>query len=180
MFELSEIKQIRKKLGLTQTELAQKAGVSQSLVAKIESGKLEPAYSRAKKIFDTLDMLSRKQSLKAGDIMNRKVISAPSSALIQDAVRKMRKFGISQIPVTDGDRVVGLVTESLLLDRIVKDGPDGRVGDVMEEAPPIVSEKAGIDAVTGLLRHFPMVLVMEKGKVRGLVTKSDILGRYIK
>jgi len=35
-YELEEIKEIRKKFGLTQNELANRAGVSQSLIAKIE------------------------------------------------------------------------------------------------------------------------------------------------
>jgi len=38
-YELEEVKKIRKKLGLTQTELANRAGVSQSLIAKIEKQK---------------------------------------------------------------------------------------------------------------------------------------------
>ena len=38
MSELEEIKRIRKKLGISQTELANRAQVSQSLIAKVESG----------------------------------------------------------------------------------------------------------------------------------------------
>ena len=180
MYEINEIKHIRKKLGLTQTELAQKSGVSQSLIAKIEAGKLDPTYTKTKRIFDTLNLLAQKKSLKARDIMNRKVISASPSSRLQEIVRKMGKHGISQLPVVEEGRVVGLVTEGLLLEQITERGPGGTVGEVMEAAPPIVSEQTDTDAVAGLLRHFPMVLVMEKGKVRGLITKSDILGRYLK
>ncbi|MFQ5647816.1 MAG: helix-turn-helix transcriptional regulator, partial [Candidatus Aenigmatarchaeota archaeon] len=42
MQEITEIRKIRKKLGLTQSQLAQEARVSQSLIAKIEAGKLDP------------------------------------------------------------------------------------------------------------------------------------------
>ena len=48
MFELNEISRLRKQLGLTQAELAKLSGVSQSLIAKLEAGKIEPSYSKAK------------------------------------------------------------------------------------------------------------------------------------
>lgn len=52
---LDEIAKRRKLLGLTQKQLAKIAGVSQSFIAKIESGKIDPSYSKAKAIFDTLE-----------------------------------------------------------------------------------------------------------------------------
>ena len=50
--DIKEIKILRKKLEITQNELAKKSGVSQSLIAKIESSNIDPAYSSIKKIFD--------------------------------------------------------------------------------------------------------------------------------
>ena len=49
--KLNEISKKRKILGLTQSELAKLAGVSQSLIAKLESGKIEPSYTKVKTIF---------------------------------------------------------------------------------------------------------------------------------
>ena len=54
MDDLSELRILRKKIGLTQSELAKQASVSQSLIAKIESKKIDPSYTNAKKIFETL------------------------------------------------------------------------------------------------------------------------------
>ncbi|MBU4502216.1 MAG: helix-turn-helix domain-containing protein, partial [Nanoarchaeota archaeon] len=48
---LEEIKIRRNKIGLTQTQLARLAGVSQSLIAKIESKKIDPTFSKTKSIF---------------------------------------------------------------------------------------------------------------------------------
>ncbi|MEM3267388.1 MAG: helix-turn-helix domain-containing protein [Conexivisphaerales archaeon] len=55
MYELREISKMRKVLGLTQVQLAKMAGISQSLLAKIEAGKVDPSYTRARKIFAAHD-----------------------------------------------------------------------------------------------------------------------------
>ena len=64
-YELDEIKKIRKKIGLTQTGLANRAGVSQSLIAKIESGRIDPTYTKTQKIFAALSDLEKKDEVKA-------------------------------------------------------------------------------------------------------------------
>ena len=64
-YELKDIKDIRKKFNLTQSDLAKKADVSQSLIAKIEAGRLDPTYSNAQKIFEALDTLTKKEETKA-------------------------------------------------------------------------------------------------------------------
>jgi len=95
-YELEEIKKIRKSLGLTQTELAKQANVSQSIIAKIESGKIDPTLSKAKKIFDALSFFEKKHEIKAEEIMNRKIISIKPDEGIKDAVTKMKKYNISE------------------------------------------------------------------------------------
>ena len=72
-YELEEIKEIRKKFGLTQSELAKRAGVSQSLIAKIEANMLDPGYSKTKQIFDALENLTQKEELTAQQIMQKKM-----------------------------------------------------------------------------------------------------------
>ncbi len=54
--ELSEIKHLRKKFGLTQSQLAKLSGVSQSLIAKIEADRIDPTFSKAQKIFEAIKM----------------------------------------------------------------------------------------------------------------------------
>ena len=109
-YELNEIKDIRKKAGLTQGQLASKAGVSQSLIAKIEAGILDPTFSNAKKIFGALDDLTQKKEIKAEEIMNTSIISLTPNDLVKDAIKKMKKYEISQVPIVDGDKVLGILT----------------------------------------------------------------------
>jgi len=178
-YELSEIKKIRKSLGLTQTDLAKRANVSQSLIAKIESGKIDPTFTKTKKIFETLDLLQNKEEIKAEELMNRKVVSISPVDSIKESVSKMKKFEISQMPVIDGHNVVGLVSESTLLDALMSK-KSNKIEEIMEESPPTVSKTASVKVVSSLLKHYPVVLVSESGKLVGLITKADLLSKLYK
>ena len=39
----------------------------------------------------------------------------------------------------------------------------------------VVPTESSLHIVTGLLRHFPMVLISSKGKLAGVITKQDML-----
>ena len=180
MFDIKDIKQIRKKLGLTQVDLAKRADVSQSLVAKIESGRVEPSYTNVRKIFDALSSVEDKSELKAADIMVKKIISCKKEDSVASVVAKMRRFQISQMPVMENKQVLGLISESTILDKIEGDVKILKAKDVMDEAPPIVGHTTLQRVVAHLLRHFPMVLVAKDGNIVGVITKSDILNMVSK
>ncbi len=172
--EIYEIKEIRKKLGLTQKQLAQRANVSQSLIAKIESGKISPSYSIVKQIFSVLERAKDIKEVKAENVMNKKVISLKPHDSISTAVKKMKKYDISQIPVIIRNKPIGLVTESDLLEAVTEKKVK-YVSSIMEEAPPMVSKKTNLNVVSSLLKYYPIVLISSKGKIVGVITKSDVL-----
>lgn len=178
--ELADIKEIRKKFGLTQAELAYKSGVSQSLIAKIEAGKLDPTYTNAKKIFDALNELTQQKEAKAKDIMNTKLVYVDPSDDAHTVIKKMKKYEISQLPVVDEEKIVGYVSETMILDSFSKGKNNFKAKDIMEESVPTVSGNATASVVSNLLRFYPMVLVMEQGKIQGVITKSDIIRRAFK
>lgn len=178
-YELDEIKSIRKKLNLTQFELAKRANVSQSLIAKVEAGRLDPAYTNAKKIFMALSDLEKKNELKAGDIMNKKIISANPDEDIKDIIYKMKKFQISQMPVIQDNKSIGLISETIVLEHLMEKKAK-LVKDIMEESPPIISKETSSQVISNLLRHCPMILVAKEGDLIGLITKADLLGKMYK
>ena len=179
MNELEEVRKIRKKLGMTQTELANRAGVSQSLIAKIESGRIDPTYTKTMKIFAALSDLEKKEEVKAGQLMTSRIVSVNSSTPIKDAIAKMKKYGISQLPVIDNHKLVGFVSESTILDALLN-SKGTKVSEIMQESPPIVSKTTSVQVVSNLLKHYPIVVVSEGGKLIGLITKSDLLGSLYK
>ena len=170
----------RRSLGLTQSQLADLAGVSQSYIAKLEARKIEPSYARVVAILDALQRLEQRREAKASDIMTSEVIGVQSVDPVRRAVALMGGFGYSQLPVFDGGRPVGSISERTIVDKIANSGDDDPVIDmpmseVMDEAFPQVGEDAPISIVTGLLRIYPAVLVFGKGEVAGIVTKADLL-----
>ena len=177
--ELSEVKKIRKRLGLTQTELARLANVSQSLLAKLESGRLNPTYNTTVRIFATLEGLAKKGRLAAKDVMNQKIITAKRGEKISEIIQKMKRHGISQLPVMEEAKPVGLVTEGNILARL-SENPAKVKGmkaeDIMEDCPPILAPDTGLEVISHLLSSFPLVLISKNGKLMGIVTKADILG----
>jgi len=178
-YTLEEIKEIRKKFGLTQFQLAQRAQVSQSLIAKIEAGRIDPTYSKTNKIFEALDTLGKKKEMKAYEIMAKSIISVKPSEGIKDAIGKMKKSNISQMPVIEDHKSIGVVSEAIILEALLNKKGD-KVKDIMEDSPPVVSKNTTVNAVSNLLRFYPMVLVSDGGELRGVITKSDLLGKVYK
>tara|TARA_Y100000034_G_C6719561_1_gene318299 strand:+ start:91 stop:621 length:531 start_codon:yes stop_codon:yes gene_type:complete len=175
---LEEIKRLRKKLNLTQSQLAKKANVSQSLIAKIESGNLDPAYSNAKKLFDSLNELEKKDEASAMQIMNKKIITTNEDELVVNIIKKMRKLGISQIPVLKDNLPVGIVTETTIIEHLDGDISTLKVCEVMKECPPMISLNAKKSMVADMLKHYSILIVYDKGKIKGIISKSDLLGSY--
>lgn len=175
---LEEIRNLRRKYHLNQKELAVRAGVSQSLVAKIEAGTVEPSFSKAKQIFEALEQLREKEETKAKDLMNRKISFAQPEEVLKDVIKTMKTKGISQLPVITAGKICGVVTEGTILKKVLEHPEKSvflKAEDVMEEAPPIVTMNTGFKTISGILRDYPIVLVAERGEIKGIISKSDLL-----
>ena len=166
------LKKMREEAGLTQEELARLAGVSQAHIAKIENEKVNPRLSTINKILSVL-RVNRKHKFK--NLMTKQIISVQPNDSIELAVKLMRKYNISQLPVIERGGCVGSISEKTIvrnLDRITK---GSKVEDIMEEPFPIVSANESLEVIRSLLDYHQAVLISEKGKLVGIVTKSDFL-----
>lgn len=167
-------------LGITQKKLAEESGVSQSLIAKIESGILDPTFARMKKIDIAISRLSITSEKTALQIMNKKVIFLEKNSTLLETIKVMIKHSISQIPIIENNMILGLVTESAILEASPKkDFKMLTAGDIMSNAPPLINEKTPLSSIRELLRHEPIILVSRNGKITGVITKADILGERI-
>ena len=175
MDSLDLIKKRRVVAGITQKELSKLCGVSQSMIAKIEAGRCEASYSVACKIFGALDSLVISSELKAKDFMKKKIEFCEVDDRVSEVVLLMKKKGISQLPVLDSGKLVGLVSEKVLIDNMDRLGSILKVDEIMINAPPVVSEVTSKNTIVSLLREFPIVLVCRGKEFVGLISKADVL-----
>ena len=174
-----DLRRMRKNTGLTQKELAKKAGVSQSLIARIETKSVDPRLSTLQKIVDAL--LIEVEGGLAGDIMKSPVITVDVKDQVRDVVKLMRKNGISQIPVLRDTIIVGSIQESTILERFAltkdfKEIFDLTVDRIMEDPFPIVRDNDDVNEVIDLLfKGYPAILVRSGDKLIGIITKIDVI-----
>jgi len=99
---------------------------------------------------------------------------------VRDAVDLMKRRGYSQLPVFDGTRCVGSISEKTILDRAARGEPlesllNNRVRDIMDSPLPTVNEDTPLEMMLGLLQGNYGVLVTRGENTIGILTKSDIL-----
>jgi predicted transcriptional regulator len=167
-------------LGITQAQLSKAAHTSQSFIAKLESEKLDPAYSHIKRVFIALDSLEAKSNPVASEIMTVKVYSVRPSETVREVVSILKKYTISQMPVIEDGKVLGSISERWMLELLSQDGDYAKISgrkvrDIMDEPFPTVTQKTPVSAIVGLLKFAPAVLVMQSQDVVGIISKSDLL-----
>lgn len=177
---IDEIGKRRRRLCLKQSELAKMAGVSQSFIAKLESGKIDPAYTKVKTIFDVLEHLEAKSKIHEGKIVPNRIIGVQKDEPVSKVVKLMKEHGFSQIPVFDGKQVVGSISEKTILHEIIAGKELLQISNlpaeaIMEEPFPQISEDAPLSLISSLLQTYSAVLVFKKGEVTGIITKADLL-----
>ncbi len=167
-------------MGLKQADLAKMAGVSQSLIAKLEAGAIDSSYTKVKTIFDVLDRLDAKIKIQERKVVPNEVICVQKDAPISKVVELMKKHGYSQVPVFSGHQSVGSISEKTILRQILNGKDLAEISglpaeDIMEEAFPQVGEDAPLSLISSLLQSYQAVLVAKRGDVVGIITKADLL-----
>ncbi|UCD02973.1 MAG: CBS domain-containing protein [Candidatus Aenigmatarchaeota archaeon] len=167
------LKSLRERVGISQTELARLANISQAHIAKIETEKVNPRLSTVNVL---LSILQRKEKDKTcGEIMSKKVIPVKTTDSAKKAISLMRSFDISQVPVIDKGKVIGSVTESTIIRNMGKNPAHVKIGDIMDAPFPIVSEEDSVDILPELLNLRQAVLVSSRGRIKGIITKFNLL-----
>lgn len=163
---------MRRQADITQSKLAEKADVSQSFVAKLESGRSTPNYDAVARLYNVLEEMVNGEDKIASNIMTTYVVSVAPDDTVRYATSAMRRDNYSRLPVIEDGKSIGTVTGKSLMGA----DPEDPVEDYMEGALPEVPADASISAIKELLDSAEAVLVRRQGDgIVGIVTPSDLL-----
>jgi predicted transcriptional regulator len=168
------LREMRMEAGLSQARLARLAKVSQAHIAKIESEKVDPRLSTVNRILRILKTSDRRKRCRS--VMNQNIISVEPGSPIEDTVRIMRQHDISQLPVMDGHVQVGSVDEATIIRNMDRRLKTLQVRHIMDRPFPVVDVKDPVELAQPLLDFHSAVLVADRGRLKGIITKVDLLG----
>jgi CBS domain-containing protein len=120
---------------------------------------------------------------RISDILRNKggdVLKIGASATVYDAIEKMVERNVGSILVTDGDEVVGIMTERDYLRKIALQGRtsrDTQVGEIMTSPLVYVTPQTSVEESMAIMtdrriRHLPVV---DNEDVVGVVSIGDLV-----
>ncbi len=121
------------------------------------------------------------------DIMRSPVVAVPPGTTLEDAYRSMREKAFRHLPVLDGERLVGVVTDRDL--RLatsalapVPFAPDSSVSAVMSRDPLTANAEDSVEDAARVMRERKIgcLPVVEDGRVVGIITGIDLLDALIR
>ena len=104
-------------------------------------------------------------------------ITVGPTDVLSTAHNRLRNAGFSQLPVMEGGRLVGVVTEDTII-RFVFGKPDlmnSPVRDAMQEAFIRLEKDASLNNLVAMLHVQPYAAIMDGDEFLGLITRSDVL-----
>jgi len=114
------------------------------------------------------------------DIMRKNVKTVRTDDTALDAVRKMNKFYITSVVVTNGGRPVGIITSRNILEMVVEPRIDPATmyaKEIMSSPLISVDPYTAVDETAKIMaeRGIKKLPVVEDGRVVGIVSTSDII-----
>ena len=168
-----DLRERRHRVDLTQSALAERAGVSQPLIARIEGGDVDPRLSTLWRIVTALEE-AEGGLRRARDLMHSSVISVAPDDSVREAIDRMGEEGYSQLPVVHDGYPVGIISNGDVRRAGTDDAATLPVAEVMRESITTVAPDVTLDAVDTHLNHHDAVIVVENGQMTGIITEADV------
>jgi cystathionine beta-synthase len=106
----------------------------------------------------------------------RTIFTARLGQSVREVIEVMKERGISQLPVLDNDRIVGIVNESTVLTRLLDQGDaNDPIDQLIETNFAIVETTNRLSMVGQFFRQNKVVLVVDDRKLVGIITKIDYI-----
>ncbi len=127
-------------------------------------------------------MITREETHDLRDLITRphtkkNAITVPPTDSLAGAYRKMKMYDVSQLPVIEEGKLIGLLSETDIL-LAVMSNPKGftiPVADAMTKKLVTIGPKDGIESLPPIFEQGMIAIVMDKGEFLGLITPIDLL-----
>lgn len=118
--------------------------------------------------------------MQVRDVMTRGVETIDGSATIEEAAARMRNLNVGPLPVVDGGRLIGMVTDRDITVRATAQGLDPkttRVRDVMTQDAYCTYENADLEEARRIMeeqqiRRLPVL--SQDHQLVGIITLGDL------
>ena len=113
------------------------------------------------------------------DLMTSNPESCPPSATVLDAAKVMAQQDVGPVPVVDGDKLVGIVTDRDLVVRALAEGRDPSattLGDIASSDLVTVQPDTDVSEALNLMSQHQVrrLLVAEGDRLVGIVAQADV------
>ena len=179
ILSLSRIKSLRTELGISQQHLSRVSGVSQSLIAKIENGQIEPTFSNALRLISALESMQKSLKKTADEIKRKSFVYAEENENLYLAIKKIRKSNSILLPVLKNNKCIGLIDSVKLIDTVISSSDKEK--ELKKEikkleliSPVIIPPQTSISLIIDLLKETPVLIVQDKDSTTGIITIIEI------
>lgn len=127
------------------------------------------------------NMLSSETLFTVNDILakrSRNLISCSTDATVSEVITTMQEQNISQLPVLDGQTIIGIISESVLLDYMLGEDASktATISGLIKTQIQTVENNTSLAEVTTLLKSGKeAVLVVKESRCVDILTQIDII-----
>jgi len=115
-----------------------------------------------------------------GEIMTVEVHTLTTEKMVSEAAKTMSEHRITAIPVLKDDKLVGIITETDIIKRVVVRGLDPattKIGDVMSSNVITAPSETTVPAAAKLMeeKRIKKLPIVDDGRLKGIVTNTDLV-----
>ncbi len=110
------------------------------------------------------------------------LVTAAQTDMVSDVIAKMKRYDVSQLPVLDDGRLVGMISEVALLNYLLAGSHSAAdpIQPMIDPVPPVVDPDTPLEALAEVFGSANAAVVVEHGTVAGIVTKIDVIDHLAK
>lgn len=122
------------------------------------------------------------KAMKARDIMHRTVETIPADETLDRAAQMMRNSDVGALPISNNDRMIGMLTDRDIVVRCIAEGHDPsrvRAGDLAQGTPHWVDADTDVTEILGIMeqnqiKRLPVIDVKDGKRLIGMICESDL------